>query len=450
MQEIAKETSGEVPGETPYWLEKAPVFKAIRHMALPMILGMAIGSIYNFTDTLFLGWLGDTASLAAVSLCMPYQAVAMALADLVGVGASTAISRRFGGHDVKGARSISAFAFWAALVLSVVAAVATLVFIRQILAVLGASGEALCAAEAYLRVTGIALPAGMLNLVLCQLVRSKADSKSALHGMLGSSLVNIALDPVCIYGLGMGVAGAALATAIANVFAVAFYLVCISRSGELSFHLCDVRIDAAQLADIFKIGSAAATMSLLMAVSSLTFNMCAMRYGQDVVAGFGISQSVVQLIELVAMGLYEGVVPLIAAAYGACNRDRLHEVVRKTALCLAVYMALAGGIAWVLREPIVGCFSANASVIAVAATIFASQLGACAFAAASGLITGIFQAKGRGVAANVAAVARGVMLVPCVLVGGALFGLSGIVWSLLVAEALAFVVCLGACALVRA
>ncbi len=289
MKEIAEETSGEVTGETPYWLEKAPVFKAIRHMALPMILGMAIGSIYNFTDTLFLGWLGETASLPAVSLCMPYQAVAMALADLVGVGASTAISRRFGGHDVKGARSISAFAFWATLVLSVVAAVVTLVLTRQILAVLEACGEALCATEAYLRVTGAALPASMLNLVFFQLVRSKADSKSALYGMFGGSLVSIVLDPVCIYGLGMGVAGAALATAVANVFAVAIYLVCISRSSELSFRLCDAHIDAAQRADILKIGSAAAAMSLLMAVSSLTFNTCAMRYGQDVVAGFGIS-----------------------------------------------------------------------------------------------------------------------------------------------------------------
>ncbi len=149
------------------------------------------------------------------------------------------------------------------------------------------------------------------------------------------------------------------------------------------------------------------------------------------------------------MGLYEGVVPLIAAAYGAHNCGRLHEVVRKTALCLAVYVAVAGGIVSVLREPIVGCFSTDADVTAVAAAILASQLGACAFAAASGFIAGIFQTEGRGVAANVVAVARGVMLVPCVLVGGALFGLSGIVWSLLAAEALAFVVCLGAYVLVR-
>ena len=435
--------------ESIYWLEKAPVMKAIRHMALPMILAMAVGTIYGFTDTLFVGWLGDTSSLAAVSLCLPYSTVVMALADLVGVGAATAISRNLGAHDGAAAHSISAFAFWAMLAIGVIASACSLLFMGQLLDVLGAAGDVRAATAAYLGIVAAVAPASVLNFGLCQVVRSKADSKTAMYGMLGSSVLNIVLDPICIFGLHMGVAGAALATALANVAAAVFYLVNIACSNEFSLRLRDARISAAQLADILKIGAAAMLMALFMAVSSLVFNTSAMVFGEEVVAGFGISQSVVQLVDLVAMGLYEGVVPLIAAAWGAANAARVHEIVRKTALCLAAFVAVAAGILFALRWQVVSLFTGDADVAALAAIILMAQLAACAFASASGLITGIFQAEGKGIAANVVSVTRGVALVPCVLAGIMLFGLNGVIWALLAAEVLSFVVCVTAYALSR-
>ena len=449
MRPSSVSQKGNLMEESTYWLEKAPVMKAIRHMALPMILAMAVGTVYGFTDTLFIGWLGDTPSLAAVSLCLPYTAAVMALANLVGVGAATAISRRIGAHDEAAVRSISSFAFWAMLAIGIIAGACSLLFSERILDALGAVGDVRSATAAYLGVIAAAAPASILNFGLCQIVRSKADSKTAMYGMLGSSALNIVLDPVCIFALGMGVAGAALATALANIAAAAFYLVGIARSSEFSLRLGDARVSAAQLADILKIGAAAMLMTLFMAVSSLVFNTAAMGFGEEVVAGFGISQSIVQLLELVAMGLYEGVVPLIAAAYGAGNAARVREIVRKTSVCLAAFVAVAGIVLFSLRTQVISLFTGDAGVVAAAAAILTAQLGACAFASASGLITGIFQAEGKGVAANVASVTRGVALIPCVLVGGALFGIDGVIWALLAAEALSFSVCLATYALSR-
>ncbi len=435
--------------ESSYWLEKAPVFKAIKHMALPMIFGMAISTIYNFTDTLFIGLLGDTSALAAPSLCMPFLAVVMALADLFGVGAATAISRKLGSHNAKGARSLSSFAFWATLALSVAVAAASLALIDPLLTLLGATGGAREATQTYLQISAAAVPASMLNLSLCQVVRAKADSKSAMYGMLGSSLLNIVLDPLFMFGFGTGIAGAAVATAIANAAAALFYLAVIARSSEFTLNPRHALISALQLAEVLKIGSAAMLMALLMAVSSLAFNTCAMAYGEEVVAGFGISQSVVQLVELVAMGLYEGVVPLIAAAYGAKNLERVSEIVRKTALCLAVFCLVVAGALFLFRASIVSLFTADATVATVAAAILAAQLLACTFASASGLISGIFQAEGKGIAANVVCVVRGGAMIPCIFAGSALFGLDGIVWALLAAEVLSFLVCLGVYAATR-
>lgn len=135
--------------ESTYWLEEAPVFKAIKHMALPMIFAMAIGTIYNFTDTLFIGFLGDTSALAAVSLCLPYLAVVMALADLIGVGVGTAISRHLGMHDGETTKRLSSFALWATLALSVVMAFASLACIDPLLSLLGATGDARQATQTF-------------------------------------------------------------------------------------------------------------------------------------------------------------------------------------------------------------------------------------------------------------------------------------------------------------
>lgn len=435
--------------ESTYWLEEAPVFKAIKHMALPMIFAMAMGTIYSFTDTLFIGMLGDTSALAAPSLCMPFSTVVMALGDLFGVGAATAISRKLGSHDVESARHFSSFAFWATLALSVAVAVASLVFIDPLLSLLGASGNARGAAQTYLQVAAFAAPATMLNFALCQVVRAKADSKSAMFGMLGSTVLNIVLDPLLIFGFGMGIAGAAIATAIANLAAVLLYVFVIARSSEFSLNPRYALIGATQLAEVMKIGSAAMLLCLLMAVSSLTFNTCAMAYGEEVVAGFGISQSIVQLVELVAMGFYEGVVPLIAAAYGAKNRERISEIIRKTALCLAVFCLVVAGSIFLFRANIVSLFTADATVAALAAAILTAQLLACAFASASGLISSVFQAEGKGVAANVVSVVRGGAMIPCIFLGSALFGLDGVVWALLAAEVLSFLVCAAICVAIK-
>lgn len=435
--------------ESTYWLEEAPVFKAIKHMALPMIFAMAIGTIYNFTDTLFIGFLGDTSALAAVSLCLPYLAVVMALADLVGVGVGTAISRHLGMRDGETTKHLSSFALWATLVLSAAVAFASLVCMDPLLSLLGATGDARRATQTFLSVTALAVPASMLNLALCQVVRAKADSKTAMYGMMGSSVLNIVLDPAFIFGLHAGIAGAAWATAIANLAAVIYYATSIAKSPEFTINPRFAAIKPALLAEVLKIGSAAMLMALLTAVSSLVLNTAAMAYGEEVVAGFGVSQSIVQLISLVAMGIFEGVVPLIAAAYGAENHARIREIVQKTALCLAVFCLAAGSIVFAFRGTLVSLFTSDSSVVAIASAILTAQLFACAFECVSGLITGIFQAEGKGIAANVVSVVRGGALIPCILVGSAVFGLDGVVWALLAAEAASATVCAGMYAVIR-
>ena len=426
--------------DSKYWFEQAPVGKAIIHMAVPMIFGMAMMCIYNFADTLFVGMLQDTASLAAVTLCLPFSTLTMAVADLFGVGGSTLMARSIGADAQDTSRRASAFMIWGGLVASCVLVVLAAFFPQTIAALLGASEATLAPTMAYLQVVGFGAPLMVANLVLGQQLRAVGASKESMIGMIGSALLNIVLDPVLIFVAGWGVAGAALATVAANGAAVMYYLFAARKSDAVSFAISNARLPFADLVSLLKIGSSAMLLALLMSVSSLAFNSCAMAYGDEIVAAFGISQSIVQLIELVAMGLYEGVVPLIAASYGARNAARIKSVVKTTVVAILAYCGVAAVICFAFRGQLIGLFSTDPAVLAVGGSVLMAQLSAVIFASESGLITGCFQAFDAGTAANAMSIVRGGAIIPLAYLGSLTFGASGLIWSLLAAEVVSFAV----------
>jgi Na+-driven multidrug efflux pump len=179
-----------------------------------------------------------------------------------------------------------------------------------------------------------------------------------------------------------------------------------------------------------------------MGVASLVFNNVAVAYGAEMIAAFGIAQSVVQLLELVTMGLYEGVVPLIGGAWGADDKRRLWEVVKKTALCLGLFCLVACAPSLVFADQIVSLFTDDPLVAVFGPAILAMQILAVPFASGTGLLLGVLQACGKGAASNVLSMVKGLAFVPCVVLGSMLFGVDGVIASLLVAELLAFCIAL--------
>ncbi|WP_251198269.1 MATE family efflux transporter [Anaerotardibacter muris] len=422
-----------------YWFLEAPVSRAILHMALPMMLGMAAMSIYNFTDLLFIGALGDTAALAAIPLAMPVMAIFIGLSTFLEIGVGTFISRKLGAQERAAARGGSSFAVFAALGLGLLAGIALIAFIDPVLAILGANAEIYEVLKGYLIVYCCGAPFVVLAMVGAQLLRSITLSKQASAGLVLSAVVNIALDPIFIFVFGMGLQGAAIATIIANIATCVYFLLIISGNEALSLNPLDCcALRKKDLADIGKVGSSAFIMLIMMGGAALIFNNVAVSYGTAVVAGFGIAQTIVQLLEVITMGLYEGVVPLIAGAWGAKRLDRVKNIVRMTAFYLVGFCALLCTILIMNSSMVAGWFSADETVITIGAVIICAQALALVFDSGSGLITGIFQACSKGIASNAMAIARGVMLPICIVAGSVLFGLDGAIWSLLAASLFTF------------
>ncbi|WP_461199615.1 efflux pump [Clostridioides difficile] len=420
-----------------YWLLDAPVTKAIWHMAIPMMLGMSINIIYNITDTFFIGRLNDTAALAAISLLLPFTTILMAIGNLFGTGGSTLFSRLLGSENTDRTKQCSATTLWLSFLFGLLTAIISIIFSNYIIRLLGADSNTFAYVKQYLIFYGMGAPFIIANFTLEQLIRGDGKSVESMIGMMISIGANIILDPILMFGLQLGIRGAAIATVIGNAFAVIYYIVCIQRAdNQLSALPKYFRLEKQMLKEIFLVGLSAMLLDILLIVSSLMFNYYALKYGDYVLAGFGISQKLVQIVDLIGMGLYMGVIPLIAVAYGARNELRMKEIIKKTALYLALVITCLFAILFTCRNFIVHCFSNDSDVIRIGAYILTVQLCSSFFAAGAGILTGIFQAKGEGTPAVVMSVMRGLMLIPAIIFGNYLFKMNGVIFSLLVAEAI--------------
>lgn len=420
-----------------YWLLDAPVTKAIWHMAIPMMLGMSINIIYNITDTFFIGRLNDTAALATISLLLPFTTILMAIGNLFGTGGSTLFSRLLGSENTDRTKQCSATTLWLSFLFGLLTAIISIIFSNYIIRLLGADSNTFAYVKQYLIFYGMGAPFIIANFTLEQLIRGDGKSVESMIGMMISIGANIILDPILMFGLQLGIRGAAIATVIGNAFAVIYYIVCIQRAdNQLSALPKYFRLEKQMLKEIFLVGLSAMLLDILLIVSSLMFNYYALKYGDYVLAGFGISQKLVQIVDLIGMGLYMGVIPLIATAYGARNELRVKEIIKKTALYLALVITCLFTILFTCRNFIVHCFSNDSDVIRIGAYILTVQPCSSFFAAGAGLLTGIFQAKGEGTPAVVMSVMRGIMLIPAIIFGNYLFKMNGVIFSLLVAEAI--------------
>lgn len=424
-----------------YWLTEAPVSQAIWHMALPMMLGMLVNVLYSLTDTFFIGQLNSTPAMAAVTLILPVMTLFMAIGNLFGTGGSALFSRLLGAKDETMARRCCATTVWLSVFSGVICALAALPLREPIALFLGADASTLPDTTQYLLFYVIGAPVIVLNFALEQIIRGEGASVQSMVGMVLSVAVNLALDPLFLFGLHWGVGGAALATVLGNLAAVLYYLVYIRRSGKyLSASLKELSFQRTMLADIVQIGLSALLLDAFLLVSSLLLNYYAMLYGDYVLASIGISQKLVQVVDLVAMGLCLGSVPLVAAAFGARDQERQKQVIHKTAGYLTVLVLLLAGGLFLFRSPVVQCFSQDQKVLQITPFVLAVQLLSSFFAAGSELFTGIFQAEGKAAKATILAVSRGIAFVPAVILCNALWGLRGMIVSLLLSEAVAFLI----------
>ena len=418
-----------------YYLEKAPVPKAIAHMAIPMILGMVVNMIYNITDAYFIGRLNNTSMLSSITLALPFTTILMALGELFGTGGSTYISRLLGEKKLDFVKIVSSVTLYLSLISGFLFMLICIPFLSPLLKLLGATGETLLHTRSYIIAYTIGSPFVVANFALAQMVRSEGASTESMIGMVISVIINILLDPVFIFLFHMDVMGASVATVIGNISAVAYYIYYLEKkSPAQSVRLKYFKPNRVILLNIFKIGISALLLSGFLIVSSLMFNNYAVLYGDHVVAAFGVANRVCQISDFIGMGLYMGVVPLIAFSYASNNIVRLNKVLKTTAFYLVTIIFMIAAVLFVFRTQVLELFSSDEPVIKVGVIILTALLFSTLFAGISGLLTSMFQAFGKSIQSTIMSVTRGIALIPIIIIGNSLFQLNGVIWSMTVSE----------------
>lgn len=426
--------------ENLYYFEKAPVAKAIAHFAVPMMLGTSMSVIYSILNAFFLGTLHNTAMLTALALTLPLFAIIMALGNLIGMGSGTFISRLLGEKKYEDVKHVSSFAFYSSLVLGLVVMAVSLPLIDLIVHGLGATSESFVFTKDYVMIMLIGSPIVVLFFTLENIVRSEGAAITSMIGMILSVVVNIILDVLVIFVFHWGVIGVASATVISNLVASVFYALHIGyKSQFLTVSLKWFKATKDILSNVLKIGVPVFIMSIFLGAMSLIFNYFLVEYGNQAVAAYGISSRLLQFPEFILMGLCEGVVPLIAFSFTA-NKLRMKKTIGFTFKTILVLAVVFGVIVYLISDHLIGLFTTDPQLIVMGSYILHVTFLSLFITGMTTLFTGIFQATAQGTAAFIMSIAQGITLIPVLFIANEVSGFHGVVWSLVIADAVTFLV----------
>lgn len=426
--------------ENLYYFEKAPVAKAVTHFAVPMMIGTSMSVIYSILNAYFLGTFHNTTMLTALALTLPLFAIIMALGNLIGMGSGTFISRLLGEKKYDDVKHVSSFAFYSSLVLGLIVMAVGLPLIDPIVHGLGATPDSFGFTKDYVTIMLIGSPFLVLFFTLENVVRSEGAAITSMIGMILSVVVNIILDAFVIFVLHLDVIGVASATVISNAVGSIFYAFHMGyKSQFLTVSVKWFKATKDILSNVLKIGIPIFIMSVFMGAMSLIFNHFLVEYGDQAVAAFGISSRLLQFPEFILMGLCEGVVPLIAFSFTA-NKLRMKNTIGFTVKAIVTLAVLFGIIVYLISDHLIGLFTNNPQLIEMGSYILHVTFLSLFITGMTSLFTGVFQATAQGTAAFIMSIIQGITLIPVLFIANQMNGFQGVVWSLVIADAIAFLV----------
>lgn len=421
--------------------EQIPVPRAVVTMTIPTVISSLVMVLYNLADTYFVGMLNDPIQNAAVTLAAPVLLAFNAVNNLFGVGTSSMMGRALGRKNYDAVRRSSAIGFYAALLAGVLFSAGVTAFRGPLLHLLGATAETSAATAAYMRwtVTCGAVPA-ILNVVLAFFVRAEGATLHASIGTMSGCLLNIVLDPLFIlpWGLDMGAAGAGLATFLSNCVACLYFFALLFWKRKSTF-IClkpaMLRWDRGIIAGICAVGIPSSIQNLLNVTGMTVLNNFTAVFGSDAVAAMGISQKINMVPMYIAMGVSQGIMPLVSYNYGSGNVRRMKEVILFAAKISLSFLAVVTAGYFFGAGQLIALFMKNEAIIAYGSRFLRAMCLALPFLCTDFLAVGVFQSCGLGGRALAFAILRKIVLeIPALYILNLLLPLYGLAYAQFAAE----------------
>lgn len=408
-------------------MTQAPIRGLIVRMAVPTIISMLITSVYNMADTFFVGRLQNTSATGAIGVVFPLMAIIQGIGFTFGQGSGNSMSRSLGSQDRLAAERISATGFYSAFFVGMMLTVLGLVFNEPLMNILGSTPTILPYAQAYVRLILPGAPWLMSSLVLNNQLRLQGSAFFAMLGIGFGALLNIALDPLFIFALNMGVSGAALATSISQFVSFWILLAATKRGGNIVPRLGNFTFKKSLYLEILRGGLPSFWRQGLGSVASVMLNVAAGAFGDWAIAGMTIVTRSMMFAASAIIGFGQGFQPVCGFSYGAKLYGRVRKGFFFTFQVMLVWMLLISLVGIFYAPRVIALFSQDEEVIQFGAAVlrwhsFVFPLMSLLFASNM-----MLQNIGFAFRASLLSMARqGIFFIPAILILPRLFGLTGL------------------------
>ena len=428
--------------------ETKPIPAALAKMAIPTIVSQLITLIYNIADTWFIGQTNNPYMVAASSLVLTIFLMTAALANLFGVGGGNLVVRLLGGKDEEEAKKSASLSLVMAAGVSLTFSVLCFLFMDPLLRLLGASDYTIGYAKQYLTfVVAIGAVPTVLANTMSAMVRNIGHSKEAGFGLGMGGVLNVILDPIFMFVIfpdGYQVAGAAVATMLSNVITLLYFILTYQKlKGEtvLSLPRRVEKIRKDSLGSLFSVGIPAAMSLLLFDLTTMVINRLAAGHGDTQLAAIGIVLKVERLPLNIGIGICLGMTPLVAYNYASKNHKRMKEFFSAARFAGLVISVMCVVFYRFCAPYIVRAFISDADTVRYGTEFLQSRCFATPFMFLSFHMVHFMQAVNRGKVSFQLAVIRQICLnIPILILLNHFFGMSGVVWTQLIADAINVVV----------
>lgn len=326
-------------------MTETPIGRLTISLAIPTIISMLVSAIYNMADTYFVTKTGVSAS-GAVGVVFSIMTIIQAVGFTLGMGSGTWIGRLLGAQQEKEASRVAATGFYAALGFGLILTVLGLVFLDPLLELLGSTETILPYARDYARYILLAAPIMCASFVMNNLLRFEGMARFAMVGITTGGILNIILDPIFIFGLKLGIAGAAIATALSQCVSFLLLLGCFLRKKTVvRLYPSNIARDLKTYVQIINNGLASFCRQGMASIANIALNQAAGIYGDPAIAAMSVVGKVMWVMFSVIVGFGQGYQPVVGFNYGAERFDRAREAfffMLKTCTCMGLVFGIGG------------------------------------------------------------------------------------------------------------
>ncbi len=427
-------------------MTKEPVGKLLFTLSVPTILSMMVTNIYNIVDTAFVGTLGTSES-GATGVVFGFMTILQAFAFMCGQGAGSIMSRKLGGKDLDEATRYSSTGFFLSFGFGTMIAILSSLFLPELLKLLGSTETIAPFAGIYISYIILSAPFFTASFTLNNLLRYEGKAKLGTIGMMTGAVINICADALLIFGFGLGIAGAGIATAVSQFISFCILLSMFLRGKtQTGISLKFVARDLPTIGNVLATGFPSLLRQGLNSVATMLLNGTAGAYGDEAVAAMSIVSRVSFFPMAMAIGIGQGFQPISSFNYGAGKKNRVREAFWKAYLGSSVVLLLVSVPVFLFAAPVIQGMRNDVRVIELGVRALRLMCVAQLFVPLSMMVEMGFQSTGARLLASFSSSLRsGLLFIPALLLFEKYRGIKGIQEAQPVSLILTFGICIFLC-----